>query len=370
MFQNFFQLMNNTQCESGLYILDKIYNEITELPKDKHIEKIINILVDFFTSNEFILFCVKFDDIYLSLIIKICESYEKSLFLKILLPLLEKLKSRKFENQLKIVNQKIQIKKEKSLNLYNNQTKTDLKKNPKIVYYAKIFSASLNILFGMDVKNDLNSEEKKIFIKESINTLFESFLNLIKLDENLNKDIFKFMVDVNSLNYTKDLYQILNIIIYSIQFEKKRNDDKKCNNIYRSSQKEIETLLDDTFIKLIINKTLSQNYFWLLYERNKHSKKEEYNFALLKGEKVDKEKLSFNAFEVIDKKGENDLINICQNLLTNEKIVILKINNEENKGQLTINEIREEINKEIDDFYFFYIKIEKEIIFEKSVICI
>ena len=384
MFQYYFQFMSNNHKESDCNIIFKLYNKIEKLPKDNNKENLINILANFFVKNDLIIFDLIFEKHILFLVIKICEAYEKSLFLKILLPLLEKLKSCKFENKLKKATKKIQENKEKILNSYYNQTKNCINKgldiknsdmlennrnlnNSVIDAYTNIFSASLKILFGMDIKNDLN--EKKIFIKESINTLFESFFNLSKLQEDSYKDIFSCKENVNSLNYTKDLYQILNIIIYSIQFEKITNDNKKSNTIYMTSLKEIEILLNDTFIKLIINKTLSQNYFWLLYERKQNSCKEEYNVTLLKGKKVDKEKLSFNAFEVIEKKGENDLINICQNLLTNEKIVILKMNKEENKGQLTINEIREEINKEINKFYFFYIKIEKEInFFEKSII--
>lgn len=384
MFQYYFQFMSNNHKESDCNIIFKLYNKIEKLPKDNNKENLINILANFFVKNDLIIFDLIFEKHILFLVIKICEAYEKSLFLKILLPLLEKLKSCKFENKLKKATKKIQENKEKILNSYYNQTKNCINKgldiknsdmlennrnlnNSVIDAYTNIFSASLKILFGMDVKNDLN--EKKIFIKESINTLFESFFNLSKLQEDSYKDIFSCKENVNSLNYTKDLYQILNIIIYSIQFEKITNDNKKSNTIYMTSLKEIEILLNDTFIKLIINKTLSQNYFWLLYERKQNSCKEEYNVTLLKGKKVDKEKLSFNAFEVIEKKGENDLINICQNLLTNEKIVILKMNKEENKGQLTINEIREEINKEINKFYFFYTKIEKEInFFEKSII--
>jgi len=384
MFQYYFQFMSNNHKESDCNIIFKLYNKIEKLPKDNNKENLINILANFFVKNDLIIFDLIFEKHILFLVIKICEAYEKSLFLKILLPLLEKLKSCKFENKLKKATKKIQENKEKILNSYYNQTKNCINKgldiknsdmlennrnlnNSVIDAYTNIFSASLKILFGMDIKNDLN--EKKIFIKESINTLFESFFNLSKLQEDSYKDIFSCKENVNSLNYTKDLYQILNIIIYSIQFEKITNDNKKSNTIYMTSLKEIEILLNDTFIKLIINKTLSQNYFWLLYERKQNSCKEEYNVTLLKGKKVDKEKLSFNAFEVIEKKGENDLINICQNLLTNEKIVILKMNKEENKGQLTINEIREEINKEINKFYFFYTKIEKEInFFEKSII--
>lgn len=384
MFQYYFQFMSNNHKESDCNIIFKLYNKIEKLPKDNNKENLINILANFFVKNDLIIFDLIFEKHILFLVIKICEAYEKSLFLKILLPLLEKLKSCKFENKLKKATKKIQENKEKILNSYYNQTKNCINKgldiknsdmlennrnlnNSVIDAYTNIFSASLKILFGMDVKNDLN--EKKIFIKESINTLFESFFNLSKLQEDSYKDIFSCKENVNSLNYTKDLYQILNIIIYSIQFEKITNDNKKSNTIYMTSLKEIEILLNDTFIKLIINKTLSQNYFWLLYERKQNSCKEEYNVTLLKGKKVDKEKLSFNAFEVIEKKGENDLINICQNLLTNEKIVILKMNKEENKGQLTINEIREEINKEINKFYFYYTKIEKEInFFEKSII--
>lgn len=384
MFQYYFQFMSNNHKESDCNIIFKLYNKIEKLPKDNNKENLINILADFFVKNDLIIFDLIFEKHILFLVIKICEAYEKSLFFKILLPLLEKLKSCKFENKLKKATKKIQENKEKILNSYYNQTKNCINKgldiknsdilennrnlnNSVIDAYTNIFSASLKILFGMDVKNDLN--EKKIFIKESINTLFESFFNLSKLQEDSYKDIFSCKENVNSLNYTKDLYQILNIIIYSIQFEKITNNNKKSNTIYMTSLKEIETLLNDTFIKLIINNTLSQNYFWLLYERKQNSCKEGYNVTLLKGKKVDKEKLSFNAFEVIEKKGENDLINICQNLLTNEKIVILKMNKEENKGQLTINEIREEINKEINKFYFFYTKIEKEInFFEKSII--
>ena len=93
---------------------------------------------------------------------------------------------------------------------------------------------------------------------------------------------------------------------------------------------------------------------------------------ILKGEKFENKKFSFNIYEIIEKRAKNNLINIyiCQNIFTKRTEVVLqfnletdksngiegKTNGETDKGKdLPLNVIKEkideEMNQKIDEFY-------------------
>ena len=89
---------------SGPYLFYQLSQEINSLSKtnktfDKN--KITEKIASFLNSDDFIVFFLSFGEKYINPIIKLCETYEKSLFLKIFFPLLEELKKANFDNILK-----------------------------------------------------------------------------------------------------------------------------------------------------------------------------------------------------------------------------------------------------------------------------
>ena len=356
---------------SGPYLVYQLSHEINNLSKtnktfDKN--KITEKIASFLNSDDFIIFFLSFGENYIFPIIKLCETYEKSLFLKIFFPLLEELKNANFDNKLKKAK-KSENNKEEILNSFNekNQDKIDevlelseeeistskISNNLNktiISQYANIFEHSLKIIFGpCNEKHEkhVNVNIKKYY-SEIIKQLFENF-NVLSSSNGLNSKVFD--VDIKSLEHTKDLYQIFNIIIYILKFEK----NEKYRQINPNSFYKIDSFYEDTLLNVIMNKKLNENCFWLLLDKNKNT--EMYNFLILKGKKLESEKLSFNIYEIIEKKENNMIIMyICHNIFTNEIEKIFECKAKENKGDdLSLNEINkminEEINQTIDELY-------------------
>ena len=374
---------------SGPYLFYQLSQEINSLSKtnktfDKN--KITEKIASFLNSDDFIVFFLSFGEKYINPIIKLCETYEKSLFLKIFFPLLEELKKANFDNILKKA-EKSKNDKEEILNSFNEKNQDKIEEvlklreeeistskisnnlNKSIIsQYANIFESSLKIIFGPC--NEKHEKHVNLDIKEYysgiIKQLFENF-NELSSSNGLNSKVFD--VDIKSLEYTKDLYQIFNIIFYILKFEK----NEKYSQINPNSFYKIDLFYEDTLLNVIMNKKLNENCFWLLLDKNK--KTEIYNILILKGKKLESEKSSFNIYEIIEKK-ENSMIimYICHNIFTNETEIIFECNTKENKGDdLSLSEINkiinEEINQTIDELYRPYILIKNNIITYQQMNC-
>lgn len=387
---------------SGLYAFYKLQTDLQKLQENKNSfnpTKLIQKLTLFLKSDDFIPFYISFKEEYLSLIIKLCESCEKYLFFKIMFPLLEGLKRANFEIQIKKEKQSI-LEEEEIINSYVNQNIEKIKEvlnsdvdeihmtkvcnnldGSIIKKYSNIFDAALKIIFGPCDDEKYIDFEKINFYNEAKKQLFNNFIDLSEHTDFIDLNSVFFNIDIKSLNYTKDLYQIINIILYNLQFEK--NENEKYGKINKDSLCKMNLLYEDTIAELIMEKKLSENCFLLLLDKNKET--EEYNLIILKGEKCENKKFSFNIYEIIEKRTKNDLINIyiCQNIFTKRTEVVLQFNLEKDKnGDLSCNKIKEntdretdkgddlplnlikekideEISQEIDEFY---ILIENEII--------
>ena len=89
---------------NNYYPIIDISNEIKNIIKKNnpsYKKEIVEFLISFFISDKFFAFYGIFKKEYLKKIIYALEKNEKLLFFKILFPLLEELKNKNFENQLK-----------------------------------------------------------------------------------------------------------------------------------------------------------------------------------------------------------------------------------------------------------------------------
>ena len=369
---------------SGPYLFYQLSHDIINLSKSSETfdkNKITQKIASFLKSDDFIIFFQSFGEKYIIPIIKLCETCEKSLFLKIFFPLLEELKKANFDNKLKQAK-KSKNNKEDILNSFNeeNQNKIDevLKLSDEdiseskisnnlnksiISQYANIFEGSLKIIFGpCNEKNEKhvnfqNLKNIKKYYSGIIKQIFENF-NELSSSNDLNSKLFD--VDIKSLEYTKDLYQIFNMIIYILKFV----NSEKYRKINQNSFSKTDSFYEDTLVNVIMNKKFNENCFWFLLDKNKKTK--EYNILILKEKKLENEKLSFNIYEIIEKRKNNNIIMyICQNIFSNEKEIIFEYDLKKNKGDdlNAINKIiNEEINQTIDELYRPYILIENNII--------
>ncbi len=88
----------------------------------------------------------------------------------------------------------------------------DLDDESVIKKYANIFDAALKIVFGPCDDEKCKDFEKKNFYNEAKKQLFKNFIELRERNDFIDLDVFN--IDIKSLEYTKDLYQIINLILY------------------------------------------------------------------------------------------------------------------------------------------------------------
>ena len=118
--------------------------------------------------------------------------------------------------------------------------------------YSNIFDAALKIIFGPCDDEKCIDFEKINFYNEAKKQLFNNFIDLSEHTDFIDLNSVFFNIDIKSLNYTKDLYQIINIILYNLQFEK--NENEKYGKINKDSLCEMNSLYEDTIAELIMEK--------------------------------------------------------------------------------------------------------------------
>ena len=126
-------------------------------------------------------------------------------------------------------------------------------------------------------------------------------------------------MQINSLNYTKDFYQLF-LFIFNIKKNEKeiflREELKKFFN-------DIQDKLGKINIKNL-NK-IHDCIFWIIYEKNLSKLNDKYSKYIFDGTMTDKEKLYFDIFDKInDISIKNEIyetkISLLQSLFTNDKI--------------------------------------------------
>ena len=329
------------------YYYSFIDNKIEELLKNKDdlfYDKVVNELSSFFMSPDFIHFLISAKNRYdrsafgiwtgLYNIVSICELSEECLFLKCLFPLLERLKENNFENQLNIIKESFKNYSENDLNpnsliyAFFLHSKIDDKSQSLdddfIISNLKIFILSIDIIYNLDDSDQFPFSDnlKNNFIEEIMKSFFEG--NQKKL-----KNLLEYYNKTNSFNFPQEIYQFF---IFYLEM---------CNLDEKQKQKLNKYDLD--LNELIKSKDLDKNYIWSLIE-------DDEAYAIT-GKKNLKTNLSLNIFERVYQEGNsNDEINkfIYQSLITNEMIIMIKLNNEL-KEKRKFEEVKDIIKTQINE---------------------
>ena len=352
-----------------LYLLFDIYKEIES---NSDLNNLINKLSFFSLSDKFIFFfCLESlhtqDKSFYS-IISLFEMKDKFLSLKIIFPLFEELKKKKYENQIEKIeksftNKEVQNKQLEILFVSyindNRESITDLEKFEKgkklindinnyvsgnLKHIELLSSLYLSIFYFVFIDKLKESNDNKLlflynFFKQIDKIIDNKFINQ---KEELN-DLIDNLIQLKPINHTKDIYQI-NLFILNL-FKNK-------NEI------SLKEKLDKNFFEIfgnLFNNNINEKLLWVIYEEEQNICKSDkkYKRTLLEGKKTEKEKFTFNIFEntntlKLNNKKNGMNITVFRSIFTDNKIIIIKIDLEYyKKPKIILEQIKEEINNEI-----------------------
>ena len=354
-----------------IYCFFDTYKEIKSC-SDLNINNLVNKLSKFALTEKF-LFLLRIEDYstyrdYLPLfyITVMLEMKEKYLSLKIIFPLIDKLKDLKFENHLEQLLEKdsfplklelffkensnsiIEFKKSEETKKITNEIDAYYLDNIKYIYSFHSLYIEIFIYMLIDIISKL-ANDKALKENEFVNSLFYAFNEVSYGEYHLQKEDLNLLIDYlkknNSFNHTKNIIQIillqLNLFKYIEEIKLKKKIEKKF----------FETIFENVF-----DNKLSYKIRWAIYEEEIN--RTEFDVkgmkAILEGKKTKEEILTYNIFEKINKSKSTDrnngmYINAYRSIFTNEKIIIAKIDLEYyKKNKIFLEEIERKIKSEIN----------------------
>jgi len=325
-----------------------IDNKIEELSKNKDdlfYDKVVNELSSFFMSPDFIHFLISAKNHYDRLdfgiwtglynIVRICELSEEFLFLKCLFPLLERLKENNFENQINIIKKSFENYSDKELNpillIYDFFLHSKIDDNSRSLDDDFIIS-NLNIfMLAIDIIYNLNDYDEFHFSGNLKNNFIEEIIkDFNKGKQKKVKNLLEYYNKTNSFNFPQEIYQLFIFCLEMLNL-----DEKQMQKLNKNEQ-----VLNELFES---DKDLDKNYIWSLIEDDE--------VYAITGKKNLRTNLSLNIFERVYQEGNNnDKINkiIYQSLITNEIIIMIKLNNEL-KEKRKFEEVKDIIKVQINE---------------------
>ena len=288
-----------------MFLLFDIYEK---LEIDSDINNIIDKLSSYSMSDELYIYIIletsKNNIPPFSNIISKFEMKEKFFSLKIFFPLLEELKNIKIEKRFEQLAKKDE-KYFKILYSYyisdKSESINELKKSEKakkiideiIIFTEKNLSHILMLIYVYSfvfvfLFKDINIEENQNDKNEDLALLYKFYESIDSgPQEEEIKFIINYLIQMKSLNHTKDILQItllvLNLVKNKKEIEMKEKIDENCFKKF-----------GETFIN-----NISEKLLWIIYEGEDSDKK--YKETILEGKKTLEEKLSFNVFEELNK---------------------------------------------------------------------
>ena len=334
-----------------IYFYKDLYNEVDSSINNNtklDIRKTVQQLTSLISSDKFLfLLSLEWSSILFMDIIAMYEMKEKFLSLKIFFPLIEELKNQKSltelfkffqlfnskenpeaEDKLKIYKQIFEkyedsIQKfeqsEEGKKAFNNIKSFFQVHENKIGQLWKIYREIFEITYYEFI--DILDEQKKSL---NLNDLFE------KITEDFDNEeinlLIKNLLQIKSLNHTKDIYQLISFL-----FNIKKNE-KEISLIEGLDKKFFDDIEDKLGITNIKNFHKIRNcIFWIIYEKNLSKLNGKYSKYILEGNMTDKEKFYFDIFNKINDININNDINgikivLLQSLFTNNnKIILIKL---------------------------------------------
>lgn len=344
-----------------LYIYMNIFEELEKSLNsniDLDTKSLAKQIFSFFSSEKFIpclITEIKLKETNpFSSLIYLYEYKEKYLSIKIFFYLLEEIKNEKFDIQIKEIYNKLKtdpnelnkihasflekninkIKKyfedfeKNGQNIENTKFIKNLseftEENKKFIKNLWILYANVIIFIFPDIFKDiLESEMKRMKNKNILFHFFQCLKNSLPDKEQIN-GIINSLVNINSLNHTKNVHQNFLLFLNIIKNEKEIFLRDKIDNKFFED-------FGDTF-------NINDKLIWTLYEddftsnkiyNKKYSKK--YNKTILKGKMTEKEKFNFDLLYKVDNTKINENIkgfnetNFKSIFFNNKKITIIRL---------------------------------------------
>ena len=287
-----------------------------------------------------------FNNIITQFICVFCESNSKYLIIKILFPLIDRLKELNFQNQLIKINKIDFGDKNIKKKFFDDKIKKELEdysEPGKIMEifecitefhidnsYFEILSTSFKLIF--DIEKLLKEKKIEDIIKSFVENILSFISSIEEKDRSIQiKGLINYLKNLDSLKYTENLCQIfLGILnMYSIK------------SIYNSFLKDKGNKYIE-FINLLSNINLRENYLWYIFGE---SSNEADNISIFHGKKFVKEKFSIDFFEPTYTEEKNYLKGfICKSLFSNNEIIIIILNLDKYDKKICFTELSDEIN--------------------------
>ena len=360
-----------------IYFYKDLYNEVDSSINNNtklDIRKTVQQLTSLISSDKFLfLLSLEWSSILFMDIIAMYEMKEKFLSLKIFFPLIEELKNQKSltelfkffqlfnskenpeaEDKLKIYKQIFEkyedsIQKfeqsEEGKKAFNNIKSFFQVHEKKIGQLWNIYSAIFEITYYKFIDNLLDEQQKIDEQKKSLNLndLFK------KITEDFDNEeinlLIKNLLQIKSLNHTKDIYQL---ILFLFNIKKNEKEISLIEGLDKKFFDDIEDKLGITNIENIHK--IRDCIFWIIYEKNFSKLNGKYSKYILEGNMTDKEKFCFDIFNKINDININNDINgikivLLQSLFTNNnKIILIKLDIEYfKKNIITLEQIDKNI---------------------------
>ena len=335
--------------------IEEITEENQQNNEEEVIKQVIDIIVSFLMSEDFIAFYLTDKENFLFNIFRACGDY--LLFIKILIPLLEELKNKKFETQLWKGNQ---FKKEKEKGEYllsyynNNKEKIDKNANDKAIIsseiktsdkllkiYGKFFKAVVNLIFERDESKIYSFSNLFDYSAETIYTLVEEY----KSEEVIKLRNYLLQLEDN-LKFTNDLYNMILFMIDSNINKEKLDEINEHYNPHKTL-KNLDKYLDSKKFDF------KKNYCSIFFEENTNSKNEKNHSTYFSfGEKLSKKQRAIDMLEITYKINDNGLLNgkIAKSILTYTEFIVIKLDIDYlKKYKIILEDLNNEINKKINE---------------------
>ena len=361
----------------SLYLIKDFYSEIKESIQnntDLDIKKISQKLSSFYLSGGFFNLFVSEVDSKSFNSITMFEMKEKYLSLQVIFQLLEELKNKNFEIQIK---EALGIKKEanrkglerllndKSANNFAQTEEGAKMLNEIEIYYNKNSSHINNLmpLYELFVSIAFKEAFKGMMEEGEFNVGKKFFETYKALSQDFKADeVINVMNKINSLKHLKNAYQI------ALSFLNIKKNEKEISLKEKIDENFFSSYYEDYF-------NLNNKIIWRIYEEdlNEIQSKNIYIKYILKGKMTEKEKYNFDIFNKLIKIKTKEEIKwisgvIFKSLFYNKEILLIKIDLESVKrNNLSLETIQNEIeiikNSNPEKFSLdTYVQIENQVI--------
>ena len=246
--------------------------------------------------------------------------------------------------------------------MYNINSFFQVKGN-KINELHNIYFLIFLVIYYEDLVKFLEGKTKLI----NLNDLFKEFTEDFD-DEEINLFI-KNLMQIKSLNSTKDAFQLILFIFNIKKIEKEISQREELKTFFNDIQDKLgTTTIFETILKI------HDSLCWIIYENDSSKLKDKYSKYICEGKSTDEEKLYFDIFDKINDISINNemkgiKIFLLLSLFSNNKIILIKIDIEHlKKNNITLQQIDKNIKNILSKLPSQYQNLNKYLLIDNNII--